>query len=135
MKLVEVVKGEHTSQEVIDLLVELSKNLGKTPVVCKDAPGFIVNRVARHYYLEAMKLVELGVADIETVDAVMEASGFKMGPFKLMDLIGMDINYGVSNIVWEALDKPVRLTPSVIQKEKVDAGELGRKTGKGFYQY
>jgi 3-hydroxybutyryl-CoA dehydrogenase len=135
MKLVEVVKGAKTKQEVVDLLVELSKKLGKTPVVCKDAPGFIVNRVARHYYLEAMKLVELGVADIETVDAVMEASGFKMGPFKLMDLIGMDINYGVSNIVWEALDKPVRLTPSVIQKAKVDAGELGRKTGKGFYQY
>ncbi len=135
MKLVEVVKGEKTKQAVIDLLVELSKKLGKTPVVCKDAPGFIVNRVARHYYLEAMKLVELGLADIETVDAVMESSGFKMGPFKLMDLIGMDINYGVSNIVWEALDKPARLTPSVIQKAKVDAGELGRKTGKGFYQY
>jgi 3-hydroxybutyryl-CoA dehydrogenase len=135
MKLVEVVKGEKTSQEVIELLVDLSRKMGKTPVVCKDAPGFIVNRVARHYYLEAMKLVELGVADIETVDAVMEASGFKMGPFKLMDLIGMDVNYGVSNIVWEALDKPVRLTPSAIQKAKVDAGELGRKSGKGFYQY
>jgi len=135
MKLVEVVKGETTGQEVVDLLVMLSKKMGKTPVVCKDAPGFIVNRVARHYYLEAMKLVELGLANIETVDAVMEASGFKMGPFKLMDLIGMDINYGVSNIVWEALDKPVRLTPSAIQKAKVDAGELGRKTGKGFYQY
>ncbi len=135
MKLVEVVKGEKTKQTVIDLLVALSKKLGKTPVVCKDAPGFIVNRVARHYYLEAMKLVELGLADIETVDGVMESSGFKMGPFKLMDLIGMDINYGVSNIVWEALGKPARLTPSVIQKAKVDAGELGRKTGKGFYQY
>lgn len=135
MKLVEVVKGEQTKQEVIDLLVDLSKAMGKTPVVCKDAPGFIVNRVARHYYLEAMKLVELGVADIETVDAVMEASGFKMGPFKLMDLIGMDINYSVSNIVWEALGKPKRLIPSSIQKAKVNAGELGRKTGKGFYQY
>lgn len=135
MKLVEVVKGDNTSQEVIDLLVELSKKLGKTPVVCKDAPGFIVNRVARHYYLEGMKLVELGIADVETVDAVMEASGFKMGPFKLMDLIGMDINYSVSNIVWEALGKPERLTPSPVQKAKLDAGELGRKTGKGFYQY
>jgi 3-hydroxybutyryl-CoA dehydrogenase len=135
MKLVEVVKGEQTKQEVIDLLIDLSKKMGKTPVVCKDAPGFIVNRVARHYYLEAMKLVELGLADVETVDVVMEASGFKMGPFKLMDLIGMDINYGVSNIVWEALGKPARLTPSSVQKSKVDAGELGRKTGKGFYQY
>jgi len=135
MKLVEIVKGEATSDEVMNVLTDLSKKLGKTPVVCKDAPGFIVNRVARHYYLEAMKLVEMGVADIETVDAVMESSGFKMGPFKLMDLIGMDINYGVSNIVWEALGKPKRLTPSPIQKAKVEAGELGRKTGKGFYQY
>jgi 3-hydroxybutyryl-CoA dehydrogenase len=135
MKLVEVVRGEHTKEEVVEILVDLSKKMGKTPVVCKDAPGFIVNRVARHYYLEAMKLVELGLADIETVDAVMEASGFKMGPFRLMDLIGMDINYGVSNIVWEALGKPGRLKPSSIQKAKVDAGELGRKTGKGFYQY
>jgi len=135
MKLVEVVKGEETDDAVIETLVSLARQMGKTPVVCKDAPGFIVNRVARHYYLEAMKLVEMGVADINTVDAVMEASGFKMGPFKLMDLIGMDINYGVSNIVWEALGKPERLTPSPLQKAKVDAGELGRKTGKGFYQY
>jgi 3-hydroxybutyryl-CoA dehydrogenase len=135
MKLVEVVKAEQTSPAVIDQLVGLSTSFGKTPVVCKDAPGFIVNRVARHYYLEAMKLVELGLADIETVDAVMEASGFRMGPFKLMDLIGMDINYGVSHIVWDALGKPKRLTPSPVQKAKVDAGELGRKTGKGFYQY
>jgi 3-hydroxybutyryl-CoA dehydrogenase len=135
MKLVEVVKGEQTSIEVINTIVELSKQLGKTPVVCKDVPGFIVNRVARPYYLEAMKLIESGVADVETLDKVMEASGFKMGPFKLMDLIGMDINYSVSNIVWEALGKPGRLTPSSIQKQKVDAGELGKKTGKGFYQY
>lgn len=135
MKLVEVVRGEQTSEYVIELLVNLSKTMGKTPVVCKDAPGFIVNRVARHYYLEGMKLIELGLADVETVDAVMEASGFKMGPFKLMDLIGMDINYGVSNIVWEALGKPERLKPSSIQKAKVDAGEIGRKTGKGFYHY
>jgi 3-hydroxybutyryl-CoA dehydrogenase len=135
MKLVEVVKGAQTSNEVVNTVVELSKQLGKTPVVCKDVPGFIVNRVARPYYLEAMKLIESGVADVETLDKVMEASGFKMGPFKLMDLIGMDINYSVSNIVWEALGKPGRLTPSSIQKQKVDAGELGKKTGKGFYHY
>jgi 3-hydroxybutyryl-CoA dehydrogenase len=135
MKLVEVVKGSQTSEEVVNMLVDLSKQMGKTPVVCRDAPGFIVNRVARHYYLEGMKLIEQELAGVETVDAVMEASGFKMGPFKLMDLIGMDINYSVSNIVWEALGKPDRLTPSPVQKAKVDAGELGRKTGKGFYQY
>lgn len=135
MKLVEVIKGEKTSDEVIESLIAFCKQLNKTPVVCKDAPGFIVNRVARHYYLEAMKLIELNLATIENVDAIMEATGFKMGPFKLMDLIGLDINYGVSNIVWEALGKPERLTPSIIQKEKVDAGNLGKKTGKGFYEY
>lgn len=135
MKLVEVVKAQQTDAAVVRTVVDLARQMGKTPVVCKDAPGFIVNRVARHYYLEAMKLVEDGYATIETIDAVMEATGFKMGPFRLMDLIGMDINYSVSNIVWEALGKPERLTPSSIQKQKVAAGELGRKTGKGFYEY
>ncbi len=135
MKLVEVVKGEHTNDAVVEAIYNLTKTLGKTPVICKDSPGFIVNRVARPYYLEAMKLVEEGIATIETVDAVLEASGFKMGPFKLMDLIGMDINYAVSNIVYDALGKPERLKPSVLQKEKVDAGDLGKKTGKGFYSY
>ncbi|MEP6845113.1 MAG: 3-hydroxyacyl-CoA dehydrogenase NAD-binding domain-containing protein [Panacibacter sp.] len=135
MKLVEVVHHEHVNESVIQTLVALAKRMGKIPVVCKDAPGFIVNRVARHYYLEAMLLVEEGVVDIETIDTIMEASGFKMGPFKLMDLIGIDINYSVSNIVWEALGKPSRLKPSAIQKQKVDKGELGRKTGKGFYNY
>ncbi len=135
MKLVEVIKGNQTNDDVVDMIVHLCKQLNKVPVVCKDAPGFIVNRVARHYYLEGMKLVELGLATIENVDAIMEATGFKMGPFKLMDLIGMDINFGVSNIVWEALDKPERLRPSILQQQKVEAGELGRKTGKGFYTY
>ncbi len=135
MKLVEVVKGEHTNNAVVEAIYNLTKTLGKTPVICKDSPGFIVNRVARPYYLEAMKLVEEGIATFETVDAVLEASGFKMGPFKLMDLIGMDINYAVSNIVYDALGQPERLKPSVLQKEKVAAGDLGKKTGKGFYEY
>lgn len=135
MNLVEIIRAENTSEEIIELLVNLAKQLGKTPVVCNDAPGFIVNRVARHYYLEAMQLIEEGNTNIKTVDAVMESTGFKMGPFKLMDLIGMDVNYSVSNIVWEALGKPERLKPSIIQKNKVDANELGRKTGKGFYKY
>lgn len=135
MKLVEVIKGELTSVQVMEQTVMVAKQMGKIPVQCKDAPGFIVNRVARHFYLEAMHFVEKGQSDINTIDAVMEANGFKMGPFKLMDLIGMDINYGVSNIVWDALGKPKRLTPSPVQKAKVEAGELGRKTGKGFYTY
>jgi 3-hydroxybutyryl-CoA dehydrogenase len=135
MKLVEVIKTAQTNETTVTAIVQLATQMGKTAVVCKDAPGFIVNRVARHYYLEAMKLVEEGLATVETVDAIMEASGFKMGPFKLMDLIGMDINYSVSNIVWDALGRPERLTPSALQKQKVDSGELGKKTGKGFYQY
>ncbi len=135
MKLVEVVQAEKTDAIVVETMVAICKQMNKVPVVCKDAPGFIVNRVARHYYLESMKLVELNLANIENVDAIMEASGFKMGPFKLMDLIGMDINFGVSHIVWEALGKPERLTPSIVQQQKVEAGELGRKTGKGFYKY
>lgn len=135
MKLVEVVRTAHTEELVVAVLVALAKQMGKTPVVCRDVPGFIVNRVARHYYLEAMLLVEQGLADIETVDMVMESTGFRMGPFKLMDLIGIDVNYTVSNIVWDSLGKPERLKPSLLQKEKVAKGELGRKTGKGFYQY
>ncbi len=135
MKLVEVVKGRQTSGEVVKEVYELAKQLGKTPVLCKDAPGFIVNRIARPYYLEALRLIELGVTDIETIDKVLEAAGFRMGPFKVMDMIGMDVNYNVSSIVWKALGEPDRLTTSPIQKAKLDAGELGRKTGKGFYDY
>jgi 3-hydroxybutyryl-CoA dehydrogenase len=135
MKLVEVIKTEHTSNAVVEKILEVCKQMNKVAVVCKDSPGFIVNRVARHYYLEAMKLIELNLATVETVDEIMENAGFKMGPFKLMDLIGMDINFGVSNIVYEAMDKPARLKPSIVQQQKVEAGELGKKTGKGFYQY
>jgi 3-hydroxybutyryl-CoA dehydrogenase len=135
MKLIEVIKADDTTNEVVETVLSVCKQMNKTAVVCKDSPGFIVNRVARHYYLEAMKLIELNLATIETVDAVMENCGFKMGPFKLMDLIGMDINFGVSNIVYDAMGKPARLQPSIIQQQKVEAGELGKKTGKGFYNY
>jgi 3-hydroxybutyryl-CoA dehydrogenase len=135
MKLVEVVKAKHTSDAAIETIMEVCKQLKKTAVLCIDAPGFIVNRVARHYYLEAMKLVEKGIATFETVDEVMEASGFKMGPFKLMDLIGMDINLAVSTSLYEAFDHEPRFEPSPIQIKKVQEGELGKKTGKGFYSY
>jgi 3-hydroxybutyryl-CoA dehydrogenase len=135
MKLVEVVKGEQTDNKVAESIYDLCLSLGKVPVMCKDAPGFIVNRVARHYYLEAMKMVEEGVATIENVDAIMEASGFKMGPFKLMDLIGMDINLSVSQSIYDAFDHEERFKPSQLQIDKVKGGNLGRKTGKGFYEY
>lgn len=135
MKLVEVIKAKQTNSETIEVLIQICQTLHKTAVLCADSPGFIVNRVARHYYLQAMQLVQNGKATIEDVDALMEAAGFKMGPFKLMDLIGLDINYGVSEIVYTDLGKPPRLQPSELQKQKVQAGELGKKTGKGFYTY
>jgi 3-hydroxybutyryl-CoA dehydrogenase len=135
MKLVEVVKAVNTSEQTISALVEVCKKLQKTPVVCKDAPGFIVNRVARHYYLEAMRMVEKGIATMESVDILMEASGFKMGPFKLMDLIGNDINLAVSQSLYDAFNQEPRFQPSELQIEKVRKGDLGKKTGKGFYDY
>lgn len=136
MKLVEVVETPYTSANTVQTLLTLAADMQKVPVLCKDIPGFIVNRVARPYYLEAMRLLEKKlVSNPDQIDNLMEAIGFKMGPFRLMDLIGMDVNYAVSDIVWQALGKPDRLQPSPIQKEKVDTGFLGRKTGAGFYQY
>lgn len=135
MKLVEVVRGKHTSPAVMEELVDLCRRMDKTPVQCMDAPGFIVNRVARHYYLEALKMADSGAASFEEIDKIMEASGFKMGPFRLMDLIGMDINLAVSQSLYEAFNQEPRFKPSPLQERKVAAGELGRKTGRGFYDY
>ena len=135
MKLVEVVKGDQTADNVAQTIYRLCGQMNKTAVMCSDAPGFIVNRVARHYYLEAMKIVELGIATIENVDEVMETIGFKMGPFKLMDLIGMDINLAVSRSLYDAFNETERFKPSPIQIDKVAKGELGKKTGRGFYDY
>ncbi|BDQ12970.1 3-hydroxyacyl-CoA dehydrogenase family protein [Sediminibacterium sp. TEGAF015] len=135
MKLVEIIQGKETNPAIVQSMVSLVASMQKKPVICKDSPGFIVNRVARPYYLESMYLVQSGQANVEQTDKVLEAAGFKMGPFKLMDLIGLDINYSVSTIVWEDLGKPERLKPSIIQKEKIDLGQYGVKTKKGFYDY
>jgi 3-hydroxybutyryl-CoA dehydrogenase len=135
MKLVEVVKGEKTDPLVIDAVISFVKKIGKISVTCKDAPGFIVNRVARHYYLEALKIVDSGITDIETIDSILESSGFKMGPFRLMDLIGNDVNFAVTESLYESCGRPERFRPSVTQQEKVNQKELGRKTGKGYYTY
>jgi len=135
MKLVEVVKTDFTNEQTNNIIIELAKQMNKTPVICKDSPGFIVNRVARPFYIESLRLVEEELIDLSKIDSLMESTGFKMGPFKLMDLIGNDINYAVSCSVYEQLGDPERLKPSFIQEEKVEKGELGKKTDKGYYTY
>ncbi|MHA6246375.1 3-hydroxyacyl-CoA dehydrogenase NAD-binding domain-containing protein [Pontibacter sp. CAU 1760] len=135
MKLVEVISGAATSPETAEIIKQLAEKLGKTAVMAKDSPGFIVNRVARHFYVEGLKLLEEGVADVETIDKLMQASGFKMGPFELMDLIGVDTNYSVTSSMFEAFHYDAKFRPNRIQQQKVDAGHHGRKTGKGFYTY
>ncbi len=135
MKLVEVVAGEQTDDATIQTIYQLCLQLKKQPVVCKDAPGFIVNRVARHFYLEAMHLASTTNTSFENIDKLMENASFKMGPFKLMDLIGMDINYAVSQSIYHAFNNNPRFTPSHMQAQKVAEGNLGKKTGKGFYDY
>jgi 3-hydroxybutyryl-CoA dehydrogenase len=135
MKLVEVVAGKQTAPWVTEKISALARSMGKTPVACKDSPGFIVNRVARHFYLEPLQLLREGAAEVEKIDAILEATGFKMGPFRLMDLIGNDINYAVTQSLYDACGKPARFRPSPIQQQKVTNKELGRKTGKGYYTY
>jgi len=130
-----VINSNYTSKQTTQIVIDLAQRMGKVPVVCKDSPGFIVNRIARPYYIESLRLAEEGQVSFETIDTLLEASGFKLGPFKLMDLIGNDINYSVSCTVYEQLNKPKRLMPSPIQREKVEKGELGKKTGKGYYRY
>ena len=135
MKLIEVVAGKETSQETIQTVYDVCVALKKQPVICKDAPGFIVNRVARHFYLEAMNLAYEKKIKFEDIDVLMENAGFKMGPFKLIDLIGMDINLAVSQSVYKAFNNNPRFKPSPMQEQKVAAGDLGKKTGRGFYKY
>jgi len=136
MALVEIVSGLATDCRVADTLFATAAAWGKTPVHAKSTPGFIVNRVARPYYAEALRLAQEGAADYATIDAVMrEAGGFRMGPFELMDMIGHDVNFAVTNSVWRAFYNDQRFLPSLIQQELVDAGFLGKKNGRGFYDY
>ena len=136
MKLVEVVSGLATDRKVAEIVFETASAWGKTPVHAKSTPGFIVNRVARPYYAESLRLVGEGAGDIATLDAILrEAGSFRMGPFELMDMIGHDVNFAVTKSVWNAFFNDQRFLPSLIQQELVDAGFLGRKTGRGFYDY
>lgn len=136
MKLVEVIKGEFTSDETIEAVVELCKKLGKVPVLCKDTPAFIVNRVARAFYGESLKIMSEENLGAEDIDKVMKEEGsFAMGPFELMDLIGIDVNLSVTKSVYEAFFFDQKYKPSPIQQKMVDSGMLGNKTKQGFYKY
>lgn len=135
MKLVEIISGAATDPLVVEKLQEFVKAIGKVSVIANDAPGFIVNRVARHFYVEALKLVEEGVASHQQIDELLRASGFKMGAFELMDLIGIDINFSVTSSLYNGFHQEPRFRPSRVQQQKVLAGHLGKKSGKGFYDY
>ena len=136
MPLVEIIPAVQTSEATINEAVALIQSWGKTVVVCKDTPGFIVNRVARPFYGEALRIYEEGLADFATIDwAMTHFGGFKMGPFTLMDYIGNDVNYAVTESVFQAFYYDPRFKPSFTQKRHSEAGFYGRKTGRGFYQY
>ena len=135
MKLVEIVKGAATSDHTVKSLSLFAESLGKTAAITNDTPGFIVNRINRLFFAEALKAVEENVADFKVVDSLMKATGFRMGPFQLLDLVGIDTSYTVSWSLYEAFYYEPKFRPSRIQQQKVDAGLYGRKSGKGFYEY
>ncbi|MFI0717898.1 3-hydroxyacyl-CoA dehydrogenase [Streptomyces sp. NPDC021224] len=136
LPLVEVVAGAESSPAAVSRAADTATAWGKTPVRCTDTPGFIVNRIARPFYAEALRLYEERVADPATIDAVLrECGGFAMGPFELMDLIGQDVNEAVTRTVWEAFFHDPKFTPSLAQRRLVESGRLGRKSGRGWYPY
>ena len=136
MPLVEIIPALQTNQKLVDKVYDLISDWGKSPVIAKDTPGFIVNRIARPFYGEALRLYEEGIADFKTIDNSMKQfGGFKMGPFELMDFIGNDVNYAVTSTVFKAFYYDPRYKPSFTQKQYAEAKWLGRKTNKGYYDY
>ncbi|HET9497193.1 MAG TPA: 3-hydroxyacyl-CoA dehydrogenase NAD-binding domain-containing protein [Candidatus Limnocylindria bacterium] len=135
MALVEVIAAPRTDRAVVAATTALAARLGKTPVEAADTPGFIVNRVARPFYLESLRILGEGAADAPTIDAALRDAGFRMGPFELVDTIGLDVNLAVSHSVWTGFDRAARYAPQALQSVLVDAGRLGRKSGAGFYDW
>ena len=135
MALVEVTRGDRTAPEALEAGLKFVRDLGKTPVVSQDTPAFIVNRVARPFYGEALRLLGENAADPATIDALVKSLGFKMGPFELMDFIGLDVNFAVTQSVYHAFFEDPRYRPHPIQRKMVEAGMLGRKAKRGFYEY
>ena len=136
MKLVEVVSAYQTSSETITRCANFVREIGKEAARVQDTPGFVVNRCARPFYGEALRCLSEGIADVKTIDQILrEGGGFKMGAFELIDLIGVDINYAATRSIWEGYFHDPRFTPHIIQRKMVEAGRLGRKTGRGFYEY
>lgn len=136
MALVEIIPAVQTREGLAEEVKALIQSVKKLPVITKDTPGFIVNRVARPFYGEAIRILEEGVADAETIDFAMTSlGGFRMGPFELMDFIGHDVNYRVTESVFEAFFYDPRFKPSFSQKRLFEAGYYGRKSGRGFYNY
>ncbi|WP_273000410.1 3-hydroxyacyl-CoA dehydrogenase family protein [Hydrogenibacillus schlegelii] len=135
MPLVEIVRAAQSDPAAVATAVSLAESLGKTPIVVRDTPGFVVNRVARAYYNESLRLIEWGQGKPEAIDALFEARGFKMGPFALQDLIGLDVNFATTSTVFAQTFYEPRFRPSLLQKAYVFAGRLGRKRGRGFYRY
>ena len=136
MPLVEIIPGIATNDVITKACKSLIDSWGKVTVIAKDTPGFIVNRVARPFYSEALRIYEEGIADMPTIDwAMKEIAGFKMGPFELMDMIGHDVNYVVTETVWTQFYFDPKFKPALSQKRLLEAGFLGKKTGKGFYNY
>jgi 3-hydroxybutyryl-CoA dehydrogenase len=136
LPLVEVIPALQSERSIVDAVVALLDSWGKVPVVARDLPGFIVNRVARPFYGEAIRILDEGIADCASIDwAMTDLGGFRMGPFELMDLIGNDVNYAVTSSVYEAFYHDPRYRPSTTQQRMVQSGRLGRKSGRGYYDY